>query len=601
MKKSLLAFILLPSFVFSQNRLDLSDLSDFETKSSNWSIVGDVAADIQKTNVLNAKPGKGVLLCTHQQGKYGMDYELFSKFEHGDADIEFDFLIAKGSNSGLYLQGRYEIQLMDSWGVKNPKFGDCGGIYQRWNDNMPEGQQGFEGTAPRVNAAKAPGLWQTMKISFQAPRLDANGNKISNAKIISVELNGQIIHENIELSGVTRGSISQKEVASAPLRIQGDHGSIAFRNFVINNFDKSPGKISDLNYRVYYGSYMHDYDLSTLKIDERGKTEDLTWEVTKKQNDYVFVIKGNYTAPQSGKYTFTTQIGGNSYLKIDGKEILDNKWTVAAQTREASVDLNAGVHTFEIFNNKRDAWIKPTLGFWSAGPGFRSTPHHVVGALIASKPSDPIYVNADNNTLLRSFMDFKKSTSDKNFRIVHAISVGSPTNLHYTYDLDKGAIVQIWRGGFLDATPMWNDRGDGSSKPLGKPVLLNHDLFLAKNQSPWPADTNGTQYKPLGYVLDENEAPTFKYRIYGSEVEDKIEVTEEKYLTRKINIKSEIAGLQARLAHGSTIEKISDNLYAIDDKSYFIQITEATNVKIENGNELRAEPKSGKINYSILY
>jgi hypothetical protein len=438
-----------------------------------------------------------------------------------------------------------------------------------------------------------------MKISFQAPRFDANGKKIANAKILSIKLNNVLLHENVELSGVTRGSISQEETKSGPLRIQGDHGSVAFRNIVVSQYDKTPGKVSDLSYKVYYGSYMHDLDLSTLKIDERGKTEDLTWEVTKKQNDYVFVIKGTYTAPMAGKYTFFTQLGGNSTLKIDNKEILGNNWTLGSQQRQASIELTAGEHTFEIFNNKRDGWIKPTLGFWSEGPGFRSTAHHVVGSMIASKPSDPILVEANTNTTLRSFMDFKKSPNDKNFRIVHAISVGSPEKMHYTYDLDKGAIVQIWKGQFLDATPMWEDRGDGSSRPLGSVTLLNHDLTLTNNpNSSWPKDTVGTGYKPMGYILDENDLPTFKYKIYGSDIQDKIRIADNKMFTREISL-SKSGNIVARIAEGSKIEKVGEGLYAVDGKSYFIRTSGQATIK--KGTELIASPVDNKIIYSIIF
>jgi hypothetical protein len=90
-------------------------------------------------------------------------------------------MMAKGSNSGIYLQGRYEVQLLDSWNVVNVKAGDNGGIYERWNDDKPEGQKGYEGHAPRQNASRAPGLWQHIKISFQAPRFNATGQKTENA------------------------------------------------------------------------------------------------------------------------------------------------------------------------------------------------------------------------------------------------------------------------------------------------------------------------------------------------------------------------------------------------------------------------------------
>ncbi len=85
---------------------------------------------------------------------------------------------------------------------------------------------------------------------------------------------------------------------------------------------------------------------------------------------------------------------------------------------------------------------------------------------------------------------------------MHAVSVGSPSNLHYTYDLEKGTVLQVWRGEFLDATPMWHDRGDGSSRPRGSVTLLGDDMLLGKTngQSKWVADTTGSGYRPKGYV-----------------------------------------------------------------------------------------------------
>jgi hypothetical protein len=95
-------------------------------------------------------------------------------------------------------------------------------------------------------------------------------------------------------------------------------------------------------------------------------------------------------------------------------------------------------------------------------------------------PVDPILINATSNTILRSFSDLPGG-----IRVTHGVNVGSPEQVHYTYDLDKGMIVQIWRGGFLDATPMWHDRGDGSSRPAGSVQYLGKPVpGILKN---WPA------------------------------------------------------------------------------------------------------------------
>ena len=88
---------------------------------------------------------------------------------------------------------------------------------------------------PSVNASKPPGEWQTYDITFRAPKFDTNGNKIANAVFVEVVWNGQIIHENVEMAGCTRGALIEDEVATGPLMLQGDHGPVAFRNVVLKS------------------------------------------------------------------------------------------------------------------------------------------------------------------------------------------------------------------------------------------------------------------------------------------------------------------------------------------------------------------------------
>ena len=103
-------------------------------------------------------------------GPKGKTTNLLSDYEHGDTKLHVEFCVPKGSNSGVYLMGRYEVQVFDSWGVDHPKYSDCGGIYQRWQDN-----HGYE-VAPRQNASKSPGQWQSFDIIFRA-RFDDQGKK----------------------------------------------------------------------------------------------------------------------------------------------------------------------------------------------------------------------------------------------------------------------------------------------------------------------------------------------------------------------------------------------------------------------------------------
>ena len=118
-------------------------------------------------------------------------------------------------NSGVYVQGRYEVQALDSWGVDSG-LGDCGAIY---NIRKPDN-----------NACKPPGEWQAYDITFRAPRFDKSGKKVENARI-SVVQNGVRIHRDVELPKPTQGGITEEESPGpGPLLLQ-DHGNpVRYRN-----------------------------------------------------------------------------------------------------------------------------------------------------------------------------------------------------------------------------------------------------------------------------------------------------------------------------------------------------------------------------------
>lgn len=158
---------------------------------------------------------------------------LVSKLGYGDALLHVEFMLPKGSNSGVYLQGRYEVQIFDSFGkpAEQLAFSDAGGIYQRWREK--EGT-GFEGRAPRVNALRAPGEWNTLDILFRAPRF-ARGAKTEDARFIEVRLNGIVVQKDVAVTGPTRAPMSETEVAEGPLLLQGDHGPVSYRNLWIES------------------------------------------------------------------------------------------------------------------------------------------------------------------------------------------------------------------------------------------------------------------------------------------------------------------------------------------------------------------------------
>lgn len=191
-------------------------------KRSKWTVVGGIALAPKMDTRFEAKPGTGVLL----SGGDGRGVDLLSEIEHGDCRLHIEFNVPKGSNSGIYFQGQYEVQILDSHGTKDKdlKYGDCGGIYNT--------------APPRTNASRPPGEWQTFDITFRAPRFDAAGKKTANARFLKVVHNGKIIHEDVEVKGPTTASLGGAERPLGPLMIQGDHGPVALRNIVLRRIDE---------------------------------------------------------------------------------------------------------------------------------------------------------------------------------------------------------------------------------------------------------------------------------------------------------------------------------------------------------------------------
>lgn len=118
-------------------------------------------------------------------------------------------------NSGVYPQDRYEIQILDSFGLDG-KDNECGGIYQQ--------------AAPKVNMCYPPLSWQTYDIDFQAARFDADGKRTQEA-VLTVRHNGTVIHDQLKLRGVTPGGGKSTEDATpGPIQIQNHGNPVHIRN-----------------------------------------------------------------------------------------------------------------------------------------------------------------------------------------------------------------------------------------------------------------------------------------------------------------------------------------------------------------------------------
>ena len=162
----------------------------FNGKDLNgWTLTGPNQWTVVNGILSNPKPGSN----------------LVSKQTFGDFKLHAEFRYPKNGNSGLYLRGRYEVQIEDSGGME-PGNLHLGGVY------------GF--LTPNEDVAKKPGEWQTYDITLVG-------------RLVTVVLNGKTVIGRAEIPGITGGAIDSNEGAPGPLLIQGDHSSVEFRKVVI--------------------------------------------------------------------------------------------------------------------------------------------------------------------------------------------------------------------------------------------------------------------------------------------------------------------------------------------------------------------------------
>jgi hypothetical protein len=163
---------------------------------------GSPCAWMVANNELEVVPGTGDILTKQKFGDYRLHVE-FNIPLLPDAHSQ-----ARG-NSGVYQQGLYEVQVLDSYHNDTYAFGGCCAIY---------GQKD-----PDKNMARPPQEWQTYDITFHAPRFDADGKVVANPRI-TVVWNGVKVHDNVEITGPTAASLGGPMVKEGPIMLQ-DHGS----------------------------------------------------------------------------------------------------------------------------------------------------------------------------------------------------------------------------------------------------------------------------------------------------------------------------------------------------------------------------------------
>ncbi len=505
--------------------------SDWKTSQGKWNSAASISINPFENKIIS-QAGNEVLFASTPS-------EMVTVRNFSDLKFSFEFLQSNETEASLILANGFEISLNNSFGGKKPFVGSVSGSSQA-------GQ----------NVCKATGLWNKVELTF------IQGKEGNPAILEKLTINGIVLHRSVLKWGLSTDL--------SPLKFVVKKGLLAVRNAAASAYeDRRPVSVSNITYKLQETeSWQADFAFkSTPPIT--GESDVLTARIENDYRHFDLVSKGDLEVEESGNYAFTLDYQGVAQLKIDGKEVVGSKEIIFRTPITGMIELAKGKHSFE-YHYKR-IWWPAGLGLFVSGPDFRAYKLHDAASLPDPKVTGGIFVEPSGQKaqLVRSFMQFGK---DKRTQV---ISIGTPQNRHFSFDLGTGSLLYAWKGNFADVTEMWYERGEPQIiKPLGQTITFSG------NPSFQVAGNTG-ELKLQEYYLDQNGIPTFNFLLNGSLVSQKF-IPEPKGM--KVEVSSEKPGVQYLIAAGADLQMVGKGLFKTAD--YFIKIPDNVKVtkKEESGN-----------------
>ena len=210
-------------------------------QNTHWQKVGD-ATITQDMLSFTLAQGDSVLFNRPKDDLKAKGNVLETENDYKDFRFSVDVNVTPKTKSGIYLLGRYHINIMNMYKARKITPYSMGGVSHRYDEDRGRKPK-YDGVKPKAttktNPSKPPGQWQTLEIDFKAPRFDVNGLKTEYAQLISVKLNGMPIHKKQIITGPSQYAPYLNEASQGPILFMGDSAPFALKNLVIEPKDFS--------------------------------------------------------------------------------------------------------------------------------------------------------------------------------------------------------------------------------------------------------------------------------------------------------------------------------------------------------------------------
>lgn len=527
---------------------------------ANWSFADSVAIHPDRISPLRVFPGNKVLV-----GKPG----------------EATTLSVNAKNFKLFIA--YTLTSKASVKISLPGGGTI--ILTEGTPSEASQINGYSGQTPIQDAGKMAGLSQTIEIDYESDIPNLRGR----TRLNEIKINGVVVQQGQYLT----------QTPFAPLSLQVTQGTAVIKAIGVQQFEyKKPVSIANLTYKIYDDAWN---SRQTEVLSNSGQSPELSVEVAGGKKSFHLVYEGDLIIDENGDYDFTTvYTGAYCQLSIEGNEVLDSDQSTSQETHLTNVRLDKGTHRFKLWYSKTP-WMPAALGLRVGKSGVREYDLHARSSL-PEPPVKPFVIvkpQADKAEMVRSFIQL----SSENHKRTHCLSVGAPTGRHYSVDLNRGALLQVWSGEFANVTEMWYERAQPqllSTLGLTEPLSPRSSFVRLTDQSaPW-VDSSSVNFQ--NYSINEQGYPTFQYLLGPSVIKDAIS-THKKGITRTITPdRNPSANNFVLLAEGRLISLIEKGLYVVDGR-YYIKTSGGKTPFVRNskGKTELILPVATPVSYSILW
>jgi hypothetical protein len=431
---------------------------------------------------------------------------------------------------------------------------------------------------PTIPLKRADGIWQ--KIELSVAQVPNQGNLLL---IENLNINAVPVFQNL--------LIQKSKTTENNLIFNHLKGLSAIRNLkFIGQKNIRPIELKNIYAEVFTNYNSEKLSTEGYKPEVARKVEKLNYDLgqANQKNNLFVKSTGDLEVETEGVYNIVIDYNGRINFILDGQE-LDGGWTNfnERQRKVFKLNLSKGTHKAEILYAK--AWWRPAFGVFVSGNGIKEYPLHDLSSLPEKVFAGEISLNpVDKNELVRGFF------MHQNKKVTTTMAVGSPSKVHYVIDLEKGSVLNAWKGKFLNLVEMWYERGE--------PQIFQTEGFgVETNGNSLLTDQNGKEL-PLSYKyyeLDAKNNPTYGFSADGKNISLQINTTADR-LNFTVNADAN-AGQYIKLASGKLVKEIEKNLYMVDN--YYIQTAENKGIKIISADNYSTLllPLKTTLTYALIF